>query len=55
MVVRLGKSIGMRLPALGNRLKIGFENLAARRGVPLDQTTREALAQIQVVARKLPP
>ncbi|MBK9609072.1 MAG: class I SAM-dependent methyltransferase [Betaproteobacteria bacterium] len=52
--LRLGKSIGTRLPVVGDRLKIGFENLAARRGVPLDQTTREALAQIQVVARKLP-
>jgi SAM-dependent methyltransferase len=52
--LRLGKSIGMRIPVVGSRLKVHFENLAARRGVPLDQTTRDALAQIQVVARKIP-
>lgn len=50
--LRLAKSVGGRIPGIGSRLKIHFENLAARRGVPLDQTTREALAQIQVVARK---
>lgn len=52
--LRIGKSIGMRIPVVGPRLRIQFENLAARRGVPLDQTAREALAQIQVVARKRP-
>jgi SAM-dependent methyltransferase len=50
--LRLAKSAGGRIPGVGKKLKIHFENLAARRGVPLDQTTREALAQIQVVARK---
>ena len=50
--LRLGKSIGMRMPLVGRRLRIHFENLAARRGVPLDQTERDAVAQIQVVARK---
>ena len=52
--LRLAKSIGMRVPLVGRRLRIRFENLAVRHGVPLDQTTRDALAQIQVVARKLP-
>ena len=52
--LRVGKSIGMRIPVVGPRLRIHFENLAVRRGVPLDQTAREALAQIQVVARKRP-
>lgn len=51
--LRLAKSIGRRLPVIGHRLKIRFENLAVGHGVPLDQTTRNALAQIQVVARKL--
>lgn len=52
--LRFAKSIGMRVPVVGHRLKIHFENLAVRHGVPLDQTTRDALAQIQVVARKRP-
>ena len=52
--LRLAKGLGKRAPMIGHRLKIHCENLAVRRGVPLDQTTRDALAQIQVVARKLP-
>ena len=50
--LRLARSIGKRVPGYGPRLQRYFENLAARRGVPLDQTQREAVAQIQVVARK---
>ncbi len=50
--LRIGKSLGMRTPLVGSRLRVHFENRAARRGVPLDQTARDALAQIQVVARK---
>ena len=50
--LRLAKSIGRRLPGNRQRLKQWAENRAVRYGIPLDQTTREALAQIQVVARK---
>jgi SAM-dependent methyltransferase len=50
--LRLAKSAGKRIPVFGQRIKVHCENLAVRRGVPLDQTTRGALAQIQVVARK---
>jgi SAM-dependent methyltransferase len=50
--LRLARSIGARLPLVGSRLRIWAENLGVRRGVPVDQTMREALAQIQVVARK---
>ena len=51
--LRLAKSVASRIPVFGARLKIGVENFGVRHGVPVDQTTREALAQIQVVARKL--
>lgn len=51
--LRLAKSIGRRLPGLGQPLKRWVEDRAVRHGIPLDQTTRDALAQIQVVARKL--
>ena len=50
--LRLARSIGKRVPRYGPRLQRYFEDLAAHRGVPLDQTAREAVAQIQVVARK---
>ncbi|MEP7084092.1 MAG: class I SAM-dependent methyltransferase [Betaproteobacteria bacterium] len=51
--LRIGKSLGKRLPLVGPRLHIRLENMAVRHGVPVDQTTREAVAQIQVVARKV--
>lgn len=50
--LRLAKSIGARIPGIGLRFKRAAENAAVRHGIPLDQTTREALAQIQVIARK---
>lgn len=46
------RSIGGRLPVIGPRVRIAVENYAVRHGVPVDQTARDALAQIQVVARK---
>lgn len=46
------RSIGRRLPLIGTRLARVIEDFAVRYGVPVDQTGREALAQIQVVARK---
>ena len=52
--LRLAKSIGRRVPGIGPALKRCAENRAVRHGIPLDQTTRDALAQIQVVARKSP-
>lgn len=52
--LRIGRSFGAKIPGIGARVKVHFENLAVRHGVPLDQTAREALAQIQVVARKRP-
>jgi SAM-dependent methyltransferase len=51
--LRIARKIGMHLPWIGRHAKIAIENLAVRRGVPLDQTQREAVAQIQVVAQKL--
>jgi SAM-dependent methyltransferase len=52
--LKLLRSIGRRLPLIGEWLKRAIENHAVRYGVPVDQTGREALAQIQVVARKRP-
>ncbi len=52
--LKLLRSIGRRLPLIGEKIKRSIENHAVRHGVPLDQTGREALAQIQVVARKRP-
>jgi hypothetical protein len=52
--LKLLRSIGRRLPLIGDRLKRAIEHHAVRYGVPVDQTGREALAQIQVVARKRP-
>jgi SAM-dependent methyltransferase len=46
------KSIARRIPRVGPRLKRRLEELGVGWGVPLDQTTREALAQIQVIALK---
>lgn len=50
--LRAAKSFGGRVPGVGAKLKRWAEDRAVRSGVPLDQTTREALAQIQVIARK---
>jgi SAM-dependent methyltransferase len=50
--LKLLRSIGRRLPLIGERLKRAIENHAVRYGAPVDQTGREALAQIQVVACK---
>jgi hypothetical protein len=50
--LKLLRSIGRRLPLIGERLKRAIENYAVRYGAPVDQTGREALAQIQIVARK---
>jgi len=50
--LKLLRSIGRRLPLVGKKLQRAIENYAVRHGVPVDQTCREALAQIQVVARK---
>ena len=46
------KSIARRIPRVGPRLKRRLEELGVAWGVPLDQTKRDALAQIQVIARK---
>lgn len=50
--LKLLRSIGRRVPVIGPQLKLAIENHAVRYGVPVDQTGRDALAQIQVVARK---
>jgi SAM-dependent methyltransferase len=50
--LKLLKSIARRIPVVGPRLKRWLEDIGVGWGVPLDQTTREALAQIQVIARK---
>lgn len=46
------KSIARRIPRIGSRLKRRLEESGVGWGVPLDQTARDALAQIQVVAQK---
>ena len=46
------KSIARRIPSAGPRIKRRLEEIGVSWGVPLDQTTRDALAQIQVIARK---
>ena len=46
------KSIARRIPVVGPGIKRRLEELGVGWGVPLDQTTRDALAQIQVIARK---
>jgi len=45
-------SIAKRIPVVGANLRRRVENLGFHLGVPIDQTARGALAQIQVVARK---
>jgi SAM-dependent methyltransferase len=50
--LKLLKSIARRIPVVGPRLKRWLEDIGVGWGVPLDQTSREALAQIQVIARK---
>ncbi len=50
--LKLLKSIARRIPVVGPRLKRWLEDIGVGWGVPLDQTTRDALAQIQVIARK---
>ena len=51
--LRIAKSIAGRVPRYGRCIKRIAEDRAVRHGIPLDQTTRDALAQIQVVARKV--
>lgn len=46
------KSVARRIPGVGPKIKRRLEELGVGWGVPLDQTTRDALAQIQVIARK---
>jgi SAM-dependent methyltransferase len=46
------KSVVRRIPRIGPGMKRRLEELGVGWGVPLDQTTRDALAQIQVIARK---
>ncbi len=46
------KSVARRIPGVGPRIKRRLEEIGVSWGVPLDQTTRDALAQIQVIARK---
>ncbi len=50
--LRLLKSIARRIPFFGPRLKRWLEDIGVGLGVPIDQTTRDALAQIQIIARK---
>ena len=51
-MVRLVRSIAKRLPLTGNDTRRKVENLGFQMGVPVDQTMRDAVAQIQIVARK---
>ncbi len=51
-MVRLAKSIAKRLPWSGDDTRRKIENLGFQIGVPVDQTMRDAVAQIQIVARK---
>lgn len=46
------KSIARRIPRAGPGIKRRLEEVGVSWGVPLDQTTRDALAQIEVIARK---
>jgi SAM-dependent methyltransferase len=46
------KSIARRIPGVGPKIKRRLEEIGVSWGVPLDQTARDALAQIQVIARK---
>ena len=46
------KSIARRIPGIGPKLKRRLEEIGVGWGVPLDQTSRDALAQIQVIAQK---
>lgn len=48
------KSITRRIPGVGPAIKRRLEEIGVGWGAPLDQTTRDALAQIQVVAQKKP-
>jgi SAM-dependent methyltransferase len=50
--VRFLKSIAKRLPVVGPQFKDALDRFALEFGVPVDQTQRGALAQIQLVARK---
>ena len=48
------RSLAKQIPGIGMSLRRKVENVGFRIGVPVDQTTRAALAQIQVIARKSP-
>ena len=50
--LKLLKSIARRIPFVGQRLRRRLEDIGVGWGVPVDQTGREALAQIQVIVRK---
>lgn len=46
------EKICRRIPVFGTPFRHVVENIAFRFGIPVDQTMREALAQIQVIAKK---
>jgi SAM-dependent methyltransferase len=50
--VRLATKIAKRVPVAGKNLKRQVENIGFHLGVPIDQTAREAVAQIQVIVKK---
>jgi len=52
-IVRMAVKVVKRIPFVGKDLKRQVENIGFRFGVPSDQSAREALAQIQIVARKV--
>ena len=52
-IVRMAVKVVKRIPFVGKDLKRQVENIGFRFGVPIDQSAREALAQIQIVARKV--
>ena len=52
--IRFLQRVLRRMGVLGKHLNRWIDDILFHFGVPIDQTLREAVAQIQVVARKLP-
>jgi SAM-dependent methyltransferase len=52
MGFRTLKSVARRIPGVGPKLKRRLEEIGVSWGIPLDQTTRDAVAQIQIIAQK---
>jgi len=53
--LKLALSIGKRMPFAGERIERAIRRRMLAHGYPVDQTRYDALAQIQVIVRKLPP